>query len=379
MPISNSMRGCLPGQPVDDVENAERPPRSGWASGSCMHLRVAPIRACFRRVSGLRRGLLQLLGALGADLFPVDRLGLGQRLVDLRLPRDVEQRDDAGGSGRQRVLDLLLDVGGAIHLHELADAGAHRTADHARGEESGREDQPDQQARGRADHGAAGDLVGVLLDVELALVVAAHERRHVDEDRTRLHELLQRVVVILRRVRVVVGRDIQRYGVILAHLGPPSFAISRPSQATIRADACTRQRFRHAPPRASCRSSATATSIGSALRSPAQARRLARTRCGTSTPPQKAAASPSCCERTSAISPGTAYASDGPSSRATPGSSRSRSGSTTDCTETKATAATSARANGRTTTTSRVETPSSSRRSCNRATSWWSTIRSPSG
>src|SRR3954452_9240171 len=90
MPISNSMRGFLPCQPVDDVENAERPPRSGWASGSCMHLRVAPIRACFRRVSGLRRGLLQLLGALGADLFLVDRLRLGQRLVDLRLPRDFQ-------------------------------------------------------------------------------------------------------------------------------------------------------------------------------------------------------------------------------------------------------------------------------------------------
>src|SRR5262245_6059327 len=42
MPISNSMRGCLPGQLLDGVENAERPPRSGWASGSCMHLTIPP-------------------------------------------------------------------------------------------------------------------------------------------------------------------------------------------------------------------------------------------------------------------------------------------------------------------------------------------------
>src|SRR3954464_11957159 len=93
MPISNSMRGCLPGQPVDDVENAERPPRSGWAFGSCMHFRVAPIRAQPRR-SGLRGGLLEFFCALGADLFPIDGLGLGQCLVDLRLPRDFEHGDD---------------------------------------------------------------------------------------------------------------------------------------------------------------------------------------------------------------------------------------------------------------------------------------------
>src|SRR6185312_2252497 len=304
-------------------------------------------------------------------------LGLGQRLVDLRLPRDVEQRDDARGAGRQRVLDLLLDVGGAIHLHELADAGADGAADHARSEERRREDQSDQQAGGGADDRAARDLVGVLLDVELALVVTSDQRSHVDEDRTSVHEFLQRVVVLLCRVRVVVGRDVQRYRIVLTHLAPPSFAICRPDQATIRADACSRQRFRHAPPRTSSRSSETTMSIGSVARWAEPARRSAQAPCGTSTPRLRAAASRNCSARTSATSRVTDHGCDGRSSKATQGSSRSRSGSITGCTGTPATAASWGPRSAPTTTRSRGATPKGSRRSWDLAMSWSCTTRSP--
>src|SRR5262245_29340037 len=98
MPISNSMRGCLPGQPVDDVENAERPPRSGWASGSCMHLRVAPApplgpRFVVTTARGAKRRELPPDGTqLVADL---SICGGGRWRVVLG-SRDEHGREDAG-------------------------------------------------------------------------------------------------------------------------------------------------------------------------------------------------------------------------------------------------------------------------------------------
>src|SRR6478672_3383043 len=99
MPISNSMRGCLPGQPVDDVENAERPPRSGWASGSCMHFRVAPGTA----TSGSGLVVTTARGAKRREL-PPDRAKLvtdlcvrgGCRWRVALGSRHEDRREDAG-------------------------------------------------------------------------------------------------------------------------------------------------------------------------------------------------------------------------------------------------------------------------------------------
>ena len=117
-------------------------------------------------------------------------------------------------------------------VEDRAGARADPAADDGRGEQGRREDQPDEQPADRAERGALADVVGVVLDVDLAVVgVAADEDEGVDLDHVVARERLDVVPVRLGGVRVGVGRDVQvNRHVGLSHsIGP--FGVGRNTRA----------------------------------------------------------------------------------------------------------------------------------------------------
>ena len=138
-------RSCRPVHDADRRACSSAAPRRSPA-GRSTACRGTP-RPRRTQVAALR----DLVHLLAVDLVLVDLLGLGQRLVDLRDPRLLEDGDDRGAAGRHVLLDVGLDLLLLMVVEQPAGARADRAADHGRGQERGREDQPDDRAADGAD------------------------------------------------------------------------------------------------------------------------------------------------------------------------------------------------------------------------------------
>ena len=144
----------------------------------------------------------------------LDLVGIRKRLLDVFDPPLLEESDDARAARGKNVLDVFLDLLLLVVVDDRAGAGADPGAHGGRREECRREDEADDRAADRADRGSLAHVVGVVLDLDLPVSVAADEDEAVHRDHVVAGELLDVVPILLGSARIGVRRDVQVYGCV---------------------------------------------------------------------------------------------------------------------------------------------------------------------